>query len=361
MVGQGVVGAVRVLVFTACLVSLSGCGFPRPADIGSDDAAAGSGGNGPADGNVCFGSFLRTCLASTPTMPFTVSAASNVDTDSPLCASTVSGATNYCVIAATNITIAATLRATGKKPLVLIATDSIVTTGMIDVTAGAGSNPGACTVGTRPAGGGGYAGGSFVGLGGAGGFGSDGGAAGMPAASVTDVTELRGGCSGQNDGSGVLAYGVGGGAVFLIAGNRIDIRGGINASGQGGGAGQGLFTGGYGGGAGGMIGFEAPIITCNSLLLAAGGGGGGGSSGPFEGHNGSTPDSITPAAGGGGVSGGQGGSGSTPSRGSPGMAGSPGLAGNPPGAGGGGGGGAGLIKAPATANLGTMVSPLPTP
>jgi hypothetical protein len=294
-------------------------------------------------------------------MPFTVSTASNVDTDSPLCANTVSGATNYCVIAATTITIAATLRATGKKPLVLIATDSIVTTGMIDVTAGAGSNPSACSLGTRPTGGGGYAGGSFVGLGGAGGFGGDGGATGLPAASVTDVTELRGGCSGQNDGSGILTYGGGGGAVFLIAGNRIDIQGGINASGQGGGAGQGLLTGGYGGGAGGMIGFEAPIITCSSLLLAAGGGGGGGSSGPFEGHNGSTPDSITPAAGGGGVNGGQGGSGSTPSRGAPGMAGSPGLAETPPGAGGGGGGGAGLIKAPATANLGTLVSPPPTP
>lgn len=293
-------------------------------------------------------------------MPFTVSTASNVDTDSPLCASTISGAENYCVIAATNITIAATLRADGKKPLVLIATDSIITTGLINLIGGAGSNPSVCSTGTPPVGGGGHAGGSFVGLGGDGGFGSDGGAGGMPAASVTDVTELRGGCSGQGAGD-VLAAGVGGGAVFLIAGNRIDIQGGINASGQGGGPGDSSFGGGVGGGAGGMIGFEAPIITCNSLLLVAGGGGGGGGGGPFEGNNGSTPNSITPAAGGAGVTGGFGGSGSTPSRGAPGMAGSPGLAGNPPGAGGGGGGGAGLIKAPATANLGTMVSPPPTP
>ena len=66
-------------------------------------------------------------------MPFMVSTASNIDTDSPLCASTVSGATNYCVIAATNITIGATLRASGTKPLVLIASDSIVTTALLDV------------------------------------------------------------------------------------------------------------------------------------------------------------------------------------------------------------------------------------
>jgi hypothetical protein len=77
-----------------------------------------------------------------------------------------------------------------------------------------------------------------------------------------------------------------------------------------------------------MIGLEAPIITCNSLLLASGGGGGGGGGGPFEGSRGSTPDSITAATGGSGVNGGAGGSGSTPSRGAPGMAGSPGLAGN---------------------------------
>jgi hypothetical protein len=321
-----------------------------------DAAATG----GSPDAGTCFGSFVKICLASTPTMPFTVSTASNVDTDSPLCASTISGAENYCVIAATNITIGATLRAAGKKPLVLIATDSIITTGLIDVTAGAGSNPSVCVAGTPRLGAGGHAGGSFVGLGGAGGYGSDGGAGGMPAASVTDVTELRGGCPGQNNG-GVLAGGVGGGAVFLIAGNRIDIQGGINASGQGGGAGDGPAGGGFGGGAGGMIGFEAPIITCNSLLLAAGGGGGGGGGGPFEGNSGSTPNSLTPATGGAGITGGFGGSGSTPSRGAPGMAGSPGLAGNPPGAGGGGGGGAGLIKAPATANLGTLVSPPRTP
>lgn len=292
-------------------------------------------------------------------MPFTVSTVSNVDTDSPLCASTVSGAENYCVIAATNITIAATLRATGKKPLVLIATDSIITTGQIILIGGAGSNPSACSSGTPRVGGGGRAGGSFVGVGGAGGAGSDGGAGGMPAGSVADVTGVRGGCSGEGAGDAIAA-GAGGGAVSLIAGNRIDIQGGINASGEGGGPGDGP-GGGVGGGAGGMIGLEAPIITCNSLLLASGGGGGGGGGGPFEGSRGSTPDSITAATGGSGVNGGAGGSGSTPSRGAPGMAGSPGLAGNPPGGGGGGGGGAGLIKAPATANLGTMVSPPPTP
>src|SRR5262245_19752302 len=105
---------------------IAACGFPRPPDIAGDggemDGAAAS---GSPDAGTCFGSFVKICLASPPGSPFTVSTASNIDTDSPLCASTVSGAENYCVIAATNITVAATLRATGKKPLVLFATESI--------------------------------------------------------------------------------------------------------------------------------------------------------------------------------------------------------------------------------------------
>jgi hypothetical protein len=129
-----------------------------------------------------------------PTAPFAITTASSIDTDSALCTSTISGGEKYCVVAATNITITATLRATGTKPLVLIATDTILTTGLIDVEGGgAGSNPSVCTTGTPATGRGGRAGGSFIGLGGAGGFGSDGGAGGMPGAAVTDVMELRGG------------------------------------------------------------------------------------------------------------------------------------------------------------------------
>ena len=353
-----------LVIHIACLVA---CGFPRPADVPGDDDAGRSGLPGAG---ACFGNFLKICLAEAPTMPFTISTAANVNTDSPLCASVVSGGAGYCVIAATDITINATLRATGTRPLVLIASGSIVTTALIDVSSnrtpdralgiGAGGDPSVCAPGIRPVGRGGNAGGSFIGLGGSGGFGSDGSTGGTPGATMTDVTELRGGCPGQN-GFNLDEGGYGGGAVFLIAGKRIDVQGGINASGAGGFGSSGGANPGYGGGSGGMIGFEAPMITCSSLLLASGGGGGGGSTGAFEGGNGQDPATTDPALGGLGANGGTGGNGSMAARAAPGLAGGPGNPAGEVAGGGGGGGGAGLIKAPASAQLGTNVSPPPTP
>src|SRR5262249_36614853 len=148
---------------------------------------------------------------------------------------------------------------------VLIASDAITTTALIDVGSyrsstasfagvgvGAGANPRSCSPGTPlPSMTGGYAGGSFLGVGGIGGPGSDGGSGGSPASAVTGVSGLRGGCPAQT-GNAVNVGGYGGGAVFLIAGTRIDLHGGINAAGAGGrGAGPGI-EGGFGGGSGGM-------------------------------------------------------------------------------------------------------------
>jgi hypothetical protein len=344
-----------------CCAYLTACGFPRPLDVDPDGA------DDSGDGANCFGSFLNICLETVPTAPLTISTASAIETDSPLCARTISGGADYCVIAATNITIAAPLRGTGTRPLVLFARDTIVTTALIDVAShrsgssrgvGAGGNPSVCAVAAPPQRGGGHAGGSFVGVGGSGGVGSNGAVPGSPAAAVPSVTTLRGGCSGQNAGAGDQG-GDGGGAVFLIAGKRIDVQGGVNASGGGALGSAGGSQGGYGGGAGGMIGFEAPTITSGGLLLASGGGGGGGSNGPDPApSDGWDPITTEPALGGPGAGGGQGGNGSSAMIASPGMAGGPGMNWS---GGGGGGGGAGLIKAPITANLGTMVSPTPTP
>jgi hypothetical protein len=323
-------------------------------------------GSNAADGpTACHGTFVHVCLETAPNTAVTISADSRIDTDSPLCASVTNDRTKYCVIAATNITVAAPLHASGSRPLVLIATDSIVTTALIDVGShslqvGAGADPGVCPAGTLPSGGGGYAGGSFFGLGGSGGAGSDGSTGGNPAPTVANVSELRGGCPGQNNGYSNVG-GHGGGAVFLIAGKRIDIRGGINAAGGGALGSSGGGYGGYGAGAGGMIGFEAPLITCDSLLLASGGGGGGGSANVIEGLDGEAPMSTAAARGGVGARGGYGGDGSAASVGARGMAGTPANGGTGTAGGGGGGGGAGLIKAPLTADLGTMVSPPPTP
>jgi hypothetical protein len=345
-------------------VALVGCGFPRPAPLADDGGVDGAMADA-GDAN-CFGSFARICLAALPTMPFTVSSASTVETGSPLCAAVRSGGSSYCVIAATEITIGATLRATGRRPLVLIGTESIVTTGLIDVGShlrgaielGAGADPVECEVGTLPSAGGGIAGGSFLGLGGSGGNGR-GGLGGMAAPAVDAVTKIRGGCPAAN-GTSSYVGGHGGGAVYLISGGRIDLRGGINAAGEAGGGSSGGANGGWGGGAGGMIGFEAPQITADSLIVATGGGGGEGSEGVVEGRDGSEPSSTMAAHGGSGNSGlaGDGGDGSS------GLAGARGLAGGSGGSsagGGGGGGGAGLVKAPGSARLGAQVAPAATP
>jgi hypothetical protein len=329
--------------------------------------------DGSVDSQTCFGTgLLRICLASAPTQSLTISSATTIDTtDSPMCAAVTSGG-DYCVLAGTTITIDGKVRATGTRPLVLIASDSITTGTQIDVGShravtpetGAGADPSSCAPGTAPTTGGGGAGGSFTGLGGTGGNGA--GAAsggGVPGVVAAAITELRGGCPGQDGQSGTAndkgIRGHGGGAVFLIAGNRIAVGGGINAAGEGGTAGAKNTSGGGGGGAGGMIGFDAPTITITSLILANGGGGGEGSgTGTNAGAPGTDPTAIGPAAGGGGSSatGGDGGDGSAGAAAGVGAAGNSGTGG-----GGGGGGGAGLVKAPTTATLGTQVSPLATP
>jgi hypothetical protein len=340
----------------------------------------------PPDARVCFGSDpLTICLASAPTSPLTISTATKIDTtSSSMCVATTSGGANYCVVAATNITITAKLRGVGSKPLVLLASDSIsisTSTGLVDVgnhrgdaDLGAGADPTTpCTGGTPPGQRGGGAGGSFAGKGGNGGRGNGGGQGGQAANGTTAVTELRGGCPGQaGDGGAAGAGGRGGGAVYLLAGNRLEIttgaapNTGINAAGEGGAQGapnNGNSSGAGGAGSGGMIVFSAFTFNVDGLILASGGGGGEGSGEQNPGNPGSDPADTDPAAGGtGNAIGGNGGVGSPAMiSGKGGDGNDGGQAGNDNAAGGGGGGGAGLIKAPASASLGTLVSPPSTP
>lgn len=354
---------------------------------GSSDAASPPG----TDAQVCYGAAPFTlCLAAAPTAQLTIDTTNpanpfpppetQLDTDtSPLCVPTASGGSGDCVVAATTITIKTALRATGSKPLVLVASESIMTVanGVIDVGSsrgddfetGAGADYTACAPGLTPAGSSGGAGGSYLGTGGNGGDGRLGDTAGQPGAMVSSVTALRGGCPGQGGadlsaGTGG-APGHGGGAVLLIAGGSISLAGGIIAGGEGGAAGPNS-GGGGGGGSGGMIALVASTITVTGPLVANGGGGG-------EGFGTATApglDAITIAAATGGsagspsenVKGGHGGNGSAGTAAGPGdsgLAGGGGVAG-----GGGGGGGAGIIIAIATsaaANLGTQVSPPATP
>ncbi|MBC7976035.1 MAG: hypothetical protein H7138_13770, partial [Myxococcales bacterium] len=93
----------------------------------------------PPDATACFGTgIVRVCLVEPPTQPLTISDATIIDTSNPaMCAALLPGSTggDYCVVAATTIAINNDLRATGSRPLVLLATDSITSTAnnIIDV------------------------------------------------------------------------------------------------------------------------------------------------------------------------------------------------------------------------------------
>jgi hypothetical protein len=366
-----------------CFIILpaASCGYPDLPNLAGDGGGA-----------ACYGTTpFQICLAAVPMAPQPIDMSmSPLNTDtSPLCRPTLSGGDGYCVIAGTDVTVEAKLRAIGHQPLVLIASNSITITGGIDVgshrtEAGAGADPMDCTppVGaptTQNNTGGGGAGGSFIGYGGDGGDGGGSGAmGGRPApVAVAPMTAIRGGCQGQ-DGARTSpgTGGHGGGAVFLIALARIEVNGDIIAGGEGGSGGVNGNSGGGGGGAGGMIGFEAPSIHVVGQLVANGGGGGEGA-GTGSGDPGDDSTSTRPACGGTGdtLNAGDGCAGSVgsdaqsgdcqgaidcplPKKGNTGQAGG---SGNSGGGGGGGGGGAGLIKAPASADLGAQVSPPATP
>jgi len=364
------------------LVAITGCRpmaeFASATDAEPPDASMPDVSTSGGEVLACIGTpLLKICMTPSSLTRVTISASLTIDTDNmELC--TAIG--KYCVIAATTLMINATLRATGTKPLVLLASDSIIVSQLIDVGShrlptefiGAGADPVTCLAGALPGTSAGGAGGSFAGTGGGGGAGGDGGSGGLPASATAPITTFRGGCRGQDgNGPGKGVGGHGGGAVYLIAGNRISITGpGINAAGEGGTGGVvvgNAMSGGGGGGAGGMIGLDAPTITGTGLILANGGGGGQGSGTVVPGATGSDPTGINAASGGtansgGSGCGGDGGNGSSGIAGGSGTSGGMFQCGAPGGGGGGGGGGAaGIIKAPATANLGTQLSPAVTP
>jgi len=342
-----------------------------------------------ADAQICFGTgIVKVCLASAPTGDLTSLAGTIDTTNSPQCAQLASGG-DFCVIAATTITLQTALRAIGTRPLVLLASDSITTNAPIDVAShrvagvdeiGAGADPvGLCVAGAAPqtanGSSGGGAGGSFTGAGGNGGAGSDlnfnakGGAGGVVGGANIIVTQLRGGCPGQQGAAGAAvdagAVGHGGGAIFLLAGSSITVQETINASGEGGGGGVANVSGGGGGGAGGLIGFDAPSVIVNGVIIANGGAGGEGSregtgAGSIGGDGG---EATTASAATGGQDiqfGGNGGSGSGGAAAGSGSSGGLGTAGAGRGAGGGGGGGAGYVVAPQSASFPGGASPTPT-
>ena len=367
----------HVMRFAWVLVAaLTGCRFYLPAET-LEDAATGSidaGIDTPA-GSICFGvGLVKPCFPTAPTGIVTLPSSLDTST-SPLCSTTATAADGFCVIAGETIRVETAVGVIGAKPLVLVATMEIEISATLDAAShrgntapnytttqiGAGSDPaGGCNAGTAPGISSGGAGGTLGAFGGNGGDGAGGGPTdGGVAGGLQAITDLRGGCRGQNGVTGTPGQGGrGGGAVYLIANTAINISGLINASGEGGHPGITGVAGAGGGGSGGMIGLDAPTIANTGIVFANGASGGEGSGLSTSGVPGPEPNSVaaSPAPLSGTSSGGDGGTGS---GGGTATGGNGSNAGNN-GGGGGGGGGVGVIKV----YRGTLTgqhSPPPTP
>lgn len=183
-------------------------------------------------------------------------------------------APSVCVIYASDIQINATISAIGSRSLVLAASNSIVVTGSVDVSAylalgntPAGSNDPSCTY-TSSMGYGAPAGGSFAGKGGNGGNGVGGSGSqqgGIAGPAVYRPENVRGGCPGG---------GRAGGGVWLAAGTEVRVSASGRVLANGAGARGGNDFGSSGGGSGGMIRIAAPRISLAGIITANGGGGG---------------------------------------------------------------------------------------
>ncbi len=348
---------VGLLRWSAFALSVAGCNFTTPGGAGSNagtpDAA------GPhIDGRqldaqaspdafvgTCFGTgLLNACFTTLPTQAVDLGATAQIDTNTFACDTTVTGdkLDGVCVIAGATVSLERGVAVTGDKALLVVATQTITLDDMLDASSVVGdSGPGApanCGPGTAPGSAGGGAGGSFGGSGGDGGNSTG----GVHGATVVP-TSLVAGCPGQGGSGNPTGGGLGGGAIYFIAGQSITVTdlAAIDASGSGGAGGKATNGGGSGGGAGGMIVFDAPAVTIDGDVWAIGGGGGEGAD-TASGHDGNESSSPTHVGGGGfnnTVHGGDGGDGTATT----------GVAGDDPfesttAGGGGGGGGGGVIQ-----------------
>lgn len=359
-----------MLVRATCItVMLLGCSFDHGQNVDNlvEDGSIEDIDGPPADARVdtpanstCYGTGLFVdCYpnGSAPTNTDSLSAGS-LDTSNNANCTRIVPQTNgpeLCLRTAQSITVSGYVRFKGSRPLVLLATTTIMVTmsGTLDVSStradvGAGGNTGPCAnVGpgaadTSPSANAGAGGGGGAGFGTPGGPGGTSDAQGGSAGGTTALTQIRGGCQGgrggaSNSGAGGDG-GNGGGGVYLIAGSSITIAGTVKANGSGGNGGPNK-AGGGGGGSGGLIAFDTPALAITGTVFANGGGGGEGGAGGQTGESGSDPTSYNTRASGGNnlTNGGDGGGGSAFAN--------TGAAGNGASNGaGGGGGGAGRIK-----------------
>jgi len=380
------------------LLLIVGCSYVPPRATDGTDADPDRGDASVVGDGTCTPGFVDLCGQPPPTDALDITGPDTIDTDTdPRCVTVMQiGGPSVCLVHATtvNIGVGGSLTATGSRPLAIAAATTMTVGGAIDVssrpggTRGPAADDSSCTFDAIPElDAGGSAGGAGGGLGfrgGSGGIGdtntNGGGSDGVadPGRSGPPVnpTVLRGGCRGQvgadsptTSGAVGGAGGSSGGALYLYAGERIEITGTIRATGLGGGGGEMrdtvTGTGGGGGGSGGLVVIESATIVVSGQISANGGGGGEGGvlvcGGSCVIHNGASGTrgamGTTPAPGGdstglssGAPVGGNGGAGSTPAT-----AGGDCVAG-----GGGGGGGSGVIRLLGATSLSGIISPPPT-
>ena len=114
--------------------ALIGCrvGFDEVPPDGSVDAI-----DAMPDAAGCFGSQVKVCFDVLPRGPVMLDADTDIDTErSPLCDQHNDRMVEFCVVAGTDFTLSsgAMIRGHGKKPLVLLAMNTIDVKGAIDVS-----------------------------------------------------------------------------------------------------------------------------------------------------------------------------------------------------------------------------------
>ncbi len=371
---------------------LAACGFHASGTPGAPDGPGAPGGGDDTPGSGCtFSSQVDTCQLTLDT-DLTLSSAATYDTATHELR--VNGAvmavahttfttkdSDVDAILARNVhlTSGVGLSATGPLPFAIVASGSITLDdgASIDVSDGGAGALSACSTAPHPggdsaAGAGGGGGGAYADSGGNGGDGNSNGppAAGGAGGSSTGISDgPLGGCPGAPGGRGVAPSlggqgGLGGGAIYLVAADRIELGAGAVLTAAGGGGHGGGFIlasfdgGGGGGGSGGVIFLEAPQVMGPGAVVAANGGGGGeGADDTAVGADGAKGSlSSAPATGGrggapAGTDGGDGGSGNHTAGET--------VTAKQAGGGGGGGGSVGYVRIKsADVNIG-VISPAP--
>jgi hypothetical protein len=326
------------VVVLGLVLAAAGCGFHGPGEAGDSGAS----GDGCTSFATQFG--LDTCQLGFDG-DLTVTGLATYDSNSQRLAvgtmvipvavkSIMLAGAPVDAISARNVRVAGSsaIRAIGPRALVIAALETITvdSASQIDVSVGGAGAPTSCASAAMP----GQDNAGGAGGGGGGGYGADGGDGGRGNVSTPIATggpkghalaampsSLRGGCPGAPGGVGASSTagglpGPGGGAMYLVAGDRISLGGDATLiAGGGGGGGGANDSGGGGGGAGGMIVLEAPEILGSMGEVAANGGGGGeGASAAQPGGAGAGGGNTTSRASGGtgmsdiGTDGGRGGS-----------------------------------------------------